>query len=49
MHEDPEGAGVLRGFGAARFIATTDEDYAAVSEYAREVGFDFATYEYVNW
>lgn len=49
MHEDAEGAGVLRAFGAARFIVTTDEDYAAVSEYARAVGFDLATYEYVNW
>lgn len=48
MNEDPDGREVLRGLGAARFIATTDEDYAAVSAYAKAVGLDLKTYDYVN-
>jgi phosphonate transport system substrate-binding protein len=48
MNGDPAGAQVLRQLGAKRFIATTDEDYAAVFKYAEHVGLDLKTYDYVN-
>ncbi|MDW7712261.1 MAG: phosphate/phosphite/phosphonate ABC transporter substrate-binding protein [Deferrisomatales bacterium] len=48
LHEDEEGVAVLRRFGAARFIPTTDDDYAAVSAYAKTAGLDLATYDYIN-
>jgi phosphonate transport system substrate-binding protein len=42
MHADPEGAKVLKAFGARRFIGTTDADYLPVTRYARELGIDVA-------
>lgn len=48
MHEDPEGREILRRFGAQRFIETSDEDYAPVYAYARELGLDLAKYDYEN-
>lgn len=48
MDADPDGQEVLRGFGAIRFIETGDEDYEPVYEYARKVGLDLATYDYIN-
>jgi phosphonate transport system substrate-binding protein len=48
MHEDPEGKQVLEQFGALRFIATTNEDYATVVRYAKTIHLDLATYDYVN-
>jgi phosphonate transport system substrate-binding protein len=48
MHEDPEGQAVLREFGARRFIVTEDKDYEPVFKYAREIGLDLATYDYMN-
>ena len=48
MHEDPKGADLLRAFGAKRFIKTTDADYEAVVSYAKAVGLNLATYDYVN-
>jgi len=48
MDHDEEGREVLTGFGARRFIATTEEDYAAVFELAAKIGLDLATYDYVN-
>ncbi len=48
MHNDPEGAKVLKGFGAKRFIETTDGDYQPVYKYAREIQLDLATYDYMN-
>jgi phosphonate transport system substrate-binding protein len=48
MAGDPAGAEILRKFGAERFIPTTDEDYEPVYRYARHVGIDLATYDYVN-
>ncbi len=46
MYKDPEGQNVLEQFGARRFIETTDEDYKAVYEYARQVGIDLQTFDY---
>ncbi len=48
MHEDPEGARVLKEFGARRFIETTDEDYGSVLSYAVTAGLDLARYDYRN-
>jgi phosphonate transport system substrate-binding protein len=48
MHLDPAGREILAAFGARRFIATTDEDYRPVYDYARHVGLDLATYDYLN-
>ncbi len=48
MHEDPEGAAILKRFGAIRFIPTSDRDYEPVYRYAREIGLDLSNYEYFN-
>ncbi len=48
MHEDPEGRAVLEQFGAQRFIPTSEEDYAPVYAYAREIGLDLGKYSYEN-
>jgi phosphonate transport system substrate-binding protein len=48
MSEDPEGRKILESFGAARFIETTNEDYAPVFEYAESAGIDLATYDWMN-
>lgn len=48
MDRDPEGAMVLREFGARRFIVTTNEDYAPVFRFAEKAGIDLKNYEYMN-
>lgn len=48
MDRDPDGVRVLHGFGASKFIETTDEDYAPVFRYAKEIRLDLATYDYLN-
>lgn len=48
MHEDPEGAEVLRSLGMKRFIVNTDKDYAPVYKYARGAGVDYDAYDYRN-
>jgi phosphonate transport system substrate-binding protein len=48
MNQDPEGKEILKRFGAARFIETTDKDYEPVFRYAREGHIDLATYDYLN-
>jgi len=48
MHNDLEGAVVLKKFGARRFIETTDEDYEPVMRYAKKIGLNLSTYEYMN-
>ncbi|MBI5576063.1 MAG: phosphate/phosphite/phosphonate ABC transporter substrate-binding protein [Deltaproteobacteria bacterium] len=48
MHADPEGAKVLKAFGARSFIRTTDADYEPVLSYTRELGIDLATYRFSN-
>ena len=48
MDKEAAGQAVLRTFGAQRFIETTDNDYAPVIEYAREIGLNLSTYDYLN-
>lgn len=48
MHNDPEGKKIIEAFGARRFIETTDTDYAPVLNYAREIGLNLSTYDYMN-
>jgi hypothetical protein len=37
---------VLHGFGARRFIETTDNDYLSIYKYTKETNLDLATYDY---
>lgn len=48
MHNDPEGARVLKSFGARRFIETNDAEYKPVLAYVTEAGIDLATYKFSN-
>jgi phosphonate transport system substrate-binding protein len=48
MQDDPEGAKVLKDFGASRFIETTDRDYEPVVRSTKAIGLDLMTYDYLN-
>jgi phosphonate transport system substrate-binding protein len=48
LQADPEGASVLRQFGALQFIETTAADYAPVLDLARKAGLDLKRYQYRN-
>jgi phosphonate transport system substrate-binding protein len=48
LHEEPEGAAVLKQFGALRFIRTTAEDYQPVLDMAKKAGIDMKRYDYRN-
>ncbi len=48
MSTDSEGKNILDYFGAHRFIVTKDEDYKPVFDYARHIGLNLSTYDYVN-
>jgi phosphonate transport system substrate-binding protein len=48
MHENPEGAALLKAFGARQFIETKDSDYQPVYRYAQEIELNLATYDYMN-
>lgn len=48
LHADPEGASVLRQFGALKFIETTVKDYQPVLELTKKAGIDIKTYDYRN-
>lgn len=48
MDKDPEGAEVLRQFGARGFVDTTEKDYAYVYTISSEVGIDLRNYRYRN-
>jgi phosphonate transport system substrate-binding protein len=48
MHEDPEGRKVLARFGAARFIATRDEDFRPLYDLTRQLHIDLKTYPYLK-
>jgi len=48
MDKNAAGRAVLHAFGAARFIPTTEDDYAPVFEYAAIIGLDLETYDYLN-
>jgi len=49
MDQDKAGRAILRNFGAARFIDTTEDDYTAVFDYAKTIGLDLETYDYLNF
>jgi len=49
MDQSEAGKEILRSFGAARFIDTTEDDYNAVFEYAETIGLDLETYDYLNF
>jgi len=49
MDQDKAGKEILRNFGAARFIDTTETDYNVVFEYAETIGLDLETYDYMNF
>jgi phosphonate transport system substrate-binding protein len=48
MDQDKGGKEILRNFGAARFIDTTEADYNVVFEYTETIGLDLETYDYMN-
>ncbi len=48
MHEAPEGMKILEGFGVQRFIETKNSDYQPVYSYARKIGLNLLTYDYMN-
>ena len=48
MDRDPEGVEVLKKFGARKFIETTNDDYASVYKYVKEIGLNLSTYNYRN-
>jgi phosphonate transport system substrate-binding protein len=48
MHDDPEGAKILKAFGARRFIRTTDADYEPVLAYTKALGIDPAADRFSN-
>jgi len=48
MHNDPAGRKVLKDFGALKFIPTSNDDYKPVFDYAKEIGLNLATYDYLN-
>lgn len=48
MHNDAEGVKILKDFGAAKFIKTTDDDYANVYRFTKEINLNLATYDYIN-
>jgi len=48
MNQDKEGREVLKGFGAARFIETTEKDFSPVFEYAAQIGLDLKNYDFMN-
>lgn len=46
LHETPEGQEILKNFGAIKFVATSNDDYAVVYNMVKELGIDL--YEYSN-
>jgi phosphonate transport system substrate-binding protein len=48
METDPEGAEILRKFGARGFVETADRDYAYLYTLTTQVGIDLKTYSYKN-
>jgi len=48
MNQTEEGRRALAQFGAPRFVETVEQDYAPVFEYAKHIGLDLTTYDYLN-
>ncbi len=49
LHNEPAGRNVLKNFGTARFIETTDNDYAGVYDYVKKIDLNLAVYDYINY
>lgn len=48
MNDEPEGREVLEKLGDRRFIETTEKDYEPVFTYAKDIGLDLATFDYMK-
>jgi len=48
MDKDPEGLDLLKKFGARKFIETTNNDYASVFQYVKQIGLNLSNYNYRN-
>lgn len=48
MNNSRKGKIVLKEMGMAKFIETFPEDYSPVYEYAKSIGIDLSTYDYLN-
>lgn len=48
MHNDPAAEKILKDLDTRKFIETTVDDYEPVFSYAREIGLNLATYDYIN-
>lgn len=48
LHNEPEGAAVLKKLGAKRFVQTSRDDYGPVFQMAEEAGIDLKHYRYYN-
>jgi len=48
MDKDPEGIEVLKKFGVRKFIETTNDDYASVYKYVKQIGLNLSVYNYRN-
>jgi phosphonate transport system substrate-binding protein len=48
MHNDDEGAEILRKFGARRFIETANDDYDGVYQLVEQIGMKLPIYHYWN-
>jgi len=48
MHTTDEGKRILQQFGANRFIVTKNDDYINVYRFAKAIGLDLASYNYLN-
>lgn len=48
LNSDPEGAAVLKQFGALKFIETTVQDYQPVFQMVQKAGIDIKSYDYRN-
>ncbi|MFC1844591.1 phosphate/phosphite/phosphonate ABC transporter substrate-binding protein [Thermodesulfobacteriota bacterium] len=46
LHETPEGKEILKNFGAIKFVATSNDDYAVVYNMVKELGIDLHEYSY---
>jgi phosphonate transport system substrate-binding protein len=46
LHETPEGQEVLKKFGAIKFVATSNDDYAVVYNMVKQLGIDLQEYSY---
>jgi hypothetical protein len=46
MHQDPQGAEVLKKLGALRFVEAHRDDFKVVAELAEKAGIEIKEYSY---